>query len=494
MPKSEPAVAVQSPLKHEQIRIPYRPRRWTRAFHACLLRFLVLILHRRAGKTTAILNHHIRAATSDGWERKRLLYLRQPTPERAGLTERQLKDLLRARAYGHVMPTKVQAELVAWQLLKYHADPVPGRKFNEQKLRVTFPGGHRVQLFGADDPDSLRGFGPSGVSFDEYSQQPKEIFGEVLSKALADHLGYAIFAGTIKGTDHLHALHEVAKNNPAMWFALWQDVKRSLATEEDITVAFLEQAMHDDRELIAKGIMSQAEYDQEWFLSADAAIKGAWFAKELAKAREQGRITQVPYDQNLPVGTAWDLGIDDWMAIWFYQQSPAGQVRCIDYYGVEGEGLQHCAKVMQEKGYIYAPGDETMHLAPPDIKVREIGTNAESRYNVARRLGIRFKVTKKLSLADGISAARALLSRTWFDEERCQKGLHAMRNYRKQYNRAMNEFTGTPVHDWASHPADAFRTLAVGLKHTEDFVDSTDAEPEEIPGLGRLNDADAWMV
>lgn len=485
-------------LRHEKIVIPYRPRVWSRAFHAALQRFIVLVLHRRAGKTTAVLNHHVRAATNDAWERRRLLWLRERMVRKngaAGFTERDLRDLLRAREYGHVMPTKVQAEAVAWSKLKHYTDSIPGRRYNEQKLRVTFAGGHRIQLFGSDDPDALRGIGPSGLSFDEYSQQPAHIFGEVLSKALADHLGYAIFAGTIKGTDHLHKTHEVAKLNPAMWFALWQDVRESLAHEEDITVALLEQAMADDRELIDKGLMTQAEYDQEWLLSADAAIRGAWFAKELAKAREQGRVTRVPYDEHLPVGTAWDLGVDDFMSIWFYQQSPSGQLRLIDYYQCEGEGLQHCARILAEKGYAYAPADETLHLAPADIKVREMGSNAKTRWEIARKLGIRFRVCKKVSLADGLSAARALFARSWFDEERCAVGLHALRNYTKQYNRAMNEFTGTPVHNWASHAADSWRTLAVGLREPD--TDDRDApDPEDKPesfGVRGLDDADAWM-
>lgn len=487
-------------LRHESIKIPYRPRVWARGFHAALQRFLVLVLHRRAGKTTAVLNHHIRAATDDQWERRRLLALRDRSVRKqgvSGFTERQMQDLLRAREYGHVMPTKVQAEAVAWGKLKHFTDAIPGRRYSEQKLRVTFPGGHRVQLFGADDPDALRGLGPSGLSFDEYSQQPANIFGEVLSKALADHLGYAIFAGTIKGTDHLHKTHEVAKRNPAMWFALWQDVTRSLETEEDITVALLEHAMADDRELIDKGLMTQAEYDQEWLLSADAAIRGAWFAKELAKARAQGRVTRVPYDEALPVGTAWDLGVDDATAIWFWQQSPAGQIRLIDYYACEGEGLQHCAKVLAEKGYAYAPPDETMHLAPADINVRELGANAKTRWAIARSLGIRFRVNKKIGLADGIALTRALLGRCWFDEEKCAVGLHGLRNYTKQYNRAMNEFTGTPIHNWASHPADGLRTLAVGLKDGDGAAaeppESEDDEKPETFGVRDLNDADAWM-
>jgi len=494
------------PLVHERIKIPYRPRRWAKALHLALQRFLVLVLHRRAGKTTGILNHHLRAATSDAWERRRLLYLRERMvrgPEGAsGFTERQLRDLLRAREYGHVMPTKVQAEAVAWGKLKWYADPIPGRRFNEQKLRVTFPGGHRIQLFGADDPDALRGLGPSGLSFDEYSQQPDTIFGEVLSKALADHLGYAIFAGTIKGTDQLYKMHEVAKANAAMWFALWQDVRRSLQTEEDITIALLEQAMADDRELISKGIMSQAEYDQEWFLSPDAAIKGAYYAKELARAREKGRITHVPYDENLLVGTAWDLGIDDTMAIWFWQQSPAGQVRIIDYYQAEGEGLPHYAKVLQDKsdahGYVYGTPDTTddgssMHLAPHDIKVRELGTG-KSRLETAKRLGIRFRRVKDIGLADGINAVRALLSRCWFNEETCRAGLHALRNYKKQFNKAMNEFTGTPVHNWASHPADAFRTLAVGLKEPDEHDESTETQDDGMPDSRYGGSGEGWAI
>ena len=164
--------------------IPYTPRRWAIPFHASFKRFLALVMHRRCGKTTGIVNHHQRAAMDDDWERRRLRSLK------ADLTEDDLRPLLRARSYAHIMPSYKQAEVVAWKMVKYYADPIVGRKFNEQKLRVTYPGGHTFQLFGADDPDSLRGLSLSGVSFDEYSQQPQHLFGEVISKALADHLGY----------------------------------------------------------------------------------------------------------------------------------------------------------------------------------------------------------------------------------------------------------------------------------------------------------------
>src|SRR5205814_7762703 len=105
------------------------------------------------------------------------------------------------------------------EMAKHFARPIPGVVFNEAELLVKYPNGHRMQLIGADNPDSLRGPGLSGVSLDEYSEQPPNVFGEVLSKALADHLGYAIFAGTIKGPDQLYTMYEAAKGK-LDWFAL----------------------------------------------------------------------------------------------------------------------------------------------------------------------------------------------------------------------------------------------------------------------------------
>lgn len=437
------------------VEINYRPRVWARPMHASLQRFFAVVLHRRAGKTTSVINHHQRAATDDARERRRLLHLR-PT-----LTDAQLEELIHppgGRLYGHIMPTYNQAERVAWAMMKHYAAPfsgLPGYKQNEAKLAITYPGGNRFQLFGADNPDALRGLAFSGVSFDEFSQQPRNVYSEIVSKALADHLGYAMFLGTIKGKDHLYLTHELAKHDPD-WFALWQDVDKSLATEEGITIQLLEQAMADDRKQIAGGLMTQDEYDQEWFLSPDAAIQGAWYAKEMAKARAEGRLTRVPIDPSLPVDTDWDLGIDDNMSIWFSQSLRSGEVRLVDYYENNGEGFPHYVGVLRERGYVYGK-----HYPPHDIAVRELGTG-KSRKETAASLGLKFEdPLPPLELADGINAVRLLLAQCWFDETKCAKGIECLRQYRKSWNVRLNEFTGTPVHNWASHGADAFRTLAV---------------------------------
>lgn len=434
------------------VEIPYKPRVWAQALHSSFARWAAIVLHRRAGKTTCVINHHQRAALSDDWERQRLLALR-PT-----LTPAQLEELIHppgGRHYGHVMPKRNQAKLVVWDKLKEYARVVPGVKFNESELLVRYPTGHKLQLFGADDPDALRGPAFSGLSFDEYSQQPRNIFSEVLSKALADHLGYAIFLGTIKGKDHLYLTYEAAKVSPD-WFALWQDIDASVATEDGITIQLLQQAMEDDLKLVQQGLMTQDEFDQEWYLSADAAIQGAWFGKEMAAVKRDGRITAVPYDPALPVDTDWDLGIDDNMSIWFSQSVRSGEIRLIDFYENTGEGFPHYIRVLADRRYVYGK-----HYPPHDIAVRELGTG-KSRKETAKTLGLTFEdPVGALSLIDGIDAARLTLARCWFDAGKTAHGIECLRQYRKAYNERLQEFTGTPVHNFASHAADAFRGLAV---------------------------------
>lgn len=438
--------------------VPYAPRRWAVGFHETVKRWIALVLHRRAGKTTAIVNHHQRAATDDAWETRRLLAL-EPS-----LSEKELKELLSRRVYGHVMPTRIQAKTVAWDMLKYYASFITGAKPNESELYIRYPNGNKVYLFGADDPDAFRGTAFSGLSFDEWSQQPENTFSEVLSKSLADHLGYAIFAGTIKGHDKLYKTHEAAAVSDD-WYALWQDIDRSLETEGGVTTKMLRRAMADDRRLVLQGLMKQEDFDQEWYLSPEAAIRGAIFGKELAAAKKEGRITRVPYDPALPVDTWWDLGMDDAMAIWATQTlRTTGEIRFIRYYENSGEGMPFYVRELASWGYVFG-----VHHAPFDIEVRELGTG-RSRKETAANLGLRFVTVPRLHTTDedereeGIHAARMLFPRCYFDQQHCQAGIEAMRHYKRPWNARLNLFTAGVVHDWACHAADAFRLVASGFR------------------------------
>ena len=465
------------------VEIPYAPRLWAQPFHDSFARWSALVLHRRAGKTTAVLNHHQRAALDNDWETQRLKFL-APT-----LTAKEIAQLLKRRTYWHVMPTFRQGKLTgAWDTLKEISRVVPGSKPNESELLVKYPNGNKVQIIGADSPDSLRGPALSGVSLDEFSQIPANAFSEVISKALGDHLGYGVFSGTIKGKDQLYRTFKAALGD-GEWFSLWQDIDQSLATEEGATITALRQAMLDDRALVAKGLMTQAEFDQEWYLSAEAAIKGAFYGHYIKDLNKQGRMTAVPYDPMLPVDTDWDLGIDA-MAIWFSQSTRSGEIRLIDYYENVGGGLEVAIKAVKGQSgdtdmaqadarrasYVYGE-----HWAPHDIEVREI-TSGITRRKAAKSLGVNFKVTPKLPVAEGITAVQLILPRCWFDEKATDSGLEALRHYRRTYQQKFDQFSETPVHDWSSHGSDAFRGLAVRHKAPK----PKEPEPEPVPA-GRGN-------
>jgi hypothetical protein len=212
--------------------------------------------------------------------------------------------------------------------------------------------------------------------------------------------------------------------------------------------------MEDDRKLVLQGVMTQAEFDQEWFLSVEAAIKGAYYGDQMRAAREQGRLLALPYDTALPVDTDWDLGVDA-MAIWFTQSERSGNVRVIDYYEDVGGAMPAAIKAVKEKPYIYGT-----HWGPHDIETTEIASGL-TRKQTAANMGIKFQVTPKLSVSEGINAVQLLLARCWFDEVRCSAGLEALRHYRKKWNQRLGVFTEEPEHDVYSHGADAFRGLAV---------------------------------
>jgi len=393
------------------VTIPYSPREWQQRLHNSAKRWIVLVLHRRAGKTTAVLNH---------LQRDALL-----TPN---------------SRYAFIAPTYKQAKNIAWDLLKYYARPIPGIEFNEAELTAKYPNGSRLTLYGADNPDSLRGIALWGVAFDEYSQQPSNIFTEIIRPALADHEGYAIWIGTPKGKNELYNLYEYGKTDPN-WLSL-------LLTVEDTNI--IPKAELED----ARKTMTDDEYNQEFMCSFDAAIKGAYYAKELEKARQDKRITNVPHEALLRVHTWWDLGVGDSTAIGFFQVY-GNQWRMIDYYEASGEGLQHYINVLKEKGYQYG-----QHYAPHDIKVRELGSG-KSRLEVAAELGLEFQIAPNVTVDDGINAVRMRFNTLWIDEEKCKRFLEAISQYRKEWNDKMGEYKPHPLHDWTSHAADMLRYWAV---------------------------------
>lgn len=369
----------------------------------------------------------------------------------------------RVGLYWHILPTYNQGRKVVWEgrtrdgrsFLDHFPDgnnPGPGRVVTRKRddaMALWFANGSVYQVIGAEEPDRLVGANPVGIIFSEWSVMPPRVW-EYLRPIVAENGGWVVFIYTPRGRNHGYRTYNMALNAPG-WFAERLTV--------DDTNAVTREAVEDER----MAGMPEELIQQEFYCSFDAPLVGSYYGDLISRMLEEKRIGSIPHEPERPVTTAWDLGVSDATAIWFHQRV-GHEERLIDYYQSSGVGLDHYAKVLSEKPYTYKE-----HLVPHDATVRELGTG-KSRIEVARKLGLNMRVVPKLPLADGINAVRFLLPKVWIDEEKCETGLEGLRQYTKE--RVLDEegahgeavFRDKPLHNWASHPADAFRTLAVGLR------------------------------
>lgn len=385
------------------------------------------------------------------------------------LVDRAINCELTSPRLAYLAPLRKQAKLIAWDYLKRYTTMIPGRAINEAELRVDLPGDRRIYVEGADNPDALRGVYLDGAVLDEFGQMQPAAWREVVRPALSDRRGWALFIGTPKGRNAFHDLYESARKameegDPDWFAALYRASDTGILPPDEI--ASLKRDMDED------------EFEQELQCSFTAAIAGAYYSKELGAAEREGRITGVPWEPSHPVHTAWDLGIDDSTAIWFAQWV-GRELRLIDYLESSGEALGFYVKALKERPYVY--GD---HLLPHDGEARELGTG-KTRIETLASLGVRATVVPRQEVEDGINAVRQLLPKAWFDAKKCARGLDTLRNYQREWNEKLGVFKSQPRHDWASHGADAFRALAMGLKAP---AERRDHRQSQVSGVG------AWMA
>ena len=402
--------------------IDYKPRDQIRAFHNRKERFAIIVAHRRFGKTVAAINDLIRSCFEIDRPNVRVAY---------------------------IAPYLSQAKAVAWDYALEFTRDIPEIKVNHSELRIDFLNGARFRLFGADNYNAMRGLYFDAVVLDEMADFPASAWSNVIRPALADRRGSATFISTPKGKNEFWELWHEAQDDPNWFTAMLKASETSILDQEELDEA--RRTMGDDR------------YEQEFECSFEAAIQGAFYAKEMKEATEDGRITRVPYDRAASVITAWDLGIGDSTAIWF-AQFVGQEIRIIDYYENSGVGLDHYAKVLLDKEYHYE-----QHILPHDVQVKELGTG-KSRLETLDALGIRnIEIAPKLAVEDGIQAARTMIPKCWFDADNCTRGIEALRQYRRDFDEKLKTWRGRPLHDWTSHGADAFRYLAVGYRSQSDW-------------------------
>ncbi len=401
----------------QTIVIPYKPRGPFRALHSRRQRWACVVAHRRAGKTVACVNELIKAALKD---------------ERTG------------QLYAYVAPFYTQAKGVAWDYLKHFSRPVPNVKINEAELRIDYPNGNRIQLFGADNADRMRGLAFSGLVADEFGDWKPSVWGYVIRPALADRQGWAVIIGTPKGRNQFCEVYENGLRKPEEWLTL--SIKAS------------ESGLLPDEEIKAlKSELSEDAYRQEMECDFEAALPGAFYGRELREMSEDGRIRDnIEIEHSQPVHTAWDLGFDDDTSIWFFQVV-AGEVRFIDCYSASGEDIAHYANIIRSRGYRYGT-----HYLPHDAVPKTLAAGGRSIMAQLLEQGVKpCRIAPNLSVQDGIQAVRKMLKKTYIDASMCADGLDALRQYQREYDEDKKMFRDKPRHDWTSHYADAFRMAAV---------------------------------
>lgn len=402
----------------EVIELPYKPRPLQEEYHNRTQRWAITICHRRFGKTVMVLNDLVRDILTCPLQNPRGAY---------------------------IAPLYKQAKAVAWDYLQQYTRAIPGMQFNQSELRADFPNGGRISLYGADNPDSLRGIYLDAVALDEFAQMSEAVWDKIIRPVLSDREGRATFIGTPEGHNAFFKIYEQYKNDPE-WFTR---IHRASET------GYVAQKELDD----ARKQMSEDAYAQEYECSWTAAIQGSYYGRLLEEAERKGRIKPVNADPGYPVHTAWDLGIGDSTAIWFWQHI-GPEYRFLDYYEASGEALSHYANVLIEKQrqnrWTYGE-----HVLPHDARQRSLDTGKSRVDSLAELLGDKPIVQQQHKVEDGIEAVRRMLPNSWFDEVNCYPGLNALRHYRAEYDDVRRTYRLRPVHDWASHGSDAFRVCAM---------------------------------
>ena len=378
-----------------------------------------MVWHRRAGKTVACV---------------------------ADLLEKAIRNPLPMPQYSYIAPTYKQAKKIAWRYLKEMGEQII-RKVMESELSVELVNGAVITLFGADNPDSLRGLYHDGVVIDEYGNIPPSLWGEIVAPAVADRDGWVVFIGTPAGPNHFYELWKEALADEDWFTKMLKADESGVFSAERLAKIKKQPGMDEDT------------YGQEMLCDFHAANKGAYYAKQLNELEAAGHMGLFPWDPSKPVITAWDIGWSDDTSIWF-AQIHGKEIHIIDFWTGSQYALEEVLAELQELPYVYEP-----FWLPHDAKNKSFQTGKSTR-ELMWAAGAKTQQVPELSVQDGITAVRATLPKVYFNtgNENVRKyGLPALIMYQREYDEVKRVYRQKPRHDWASNPADAFRYLCLAI-------------------------------
>lgn len=366
----------------------------------------------------------------------------------------------RPATYWHCLPEYAQARKAIWTAVNSHtgkrrideAFPHEIREStNDNEMFIRFVNGSTWQVIGSDNYNRLVGAGVAGVTFSEWALCNPSAWGYI-SPMMRENDGWAAFITTPRGRNHAHAMYESGLQNPS-WFSQRLTVHDTGALSE----AELADVLQTDYIDVFGEDMGRAQFEQEYECSFNAAILGAFYAREMVKVRREERIDEIEADPSRPVHRAWDIGVRDDTSIWWFQIIGA-QVYVLDCYTANGAGVEHYAEIIEQKRRLHGWKDGT-DFVPHDARVKEWGSG-RTRVETMLLHRLNPEVVPQVSKLDGISAARRTLARAVF-HPRCEVGISALEQYRREWDDEKKAFKASEVHDWACHLADAWRYLSL---------------------------------
>jgi len=385
----------------------------------------------------------------------------------------------RPASYWHCLPEFEQARKAIWTAVNPHTGkrrideafpPEIRESKDEQSMFMRLKNGATWQLIGSDRYNNLVGAGVAGVTFSEFALANPSAWGYI-RPMLEENAGWATFISTPRGRNHFKSLLDMAKGHPG-WFAEVLSVHDTGALSPEQ----VEESLKEYVALYGEDI-GTAQFEQEYLCSFNAAILGAFYAREMVTVRKEGRIAEIEPIPGRQVHRAWDIGVRDDTSIWWFQVVGA-QVFILDCYTASGVGLDHYADIVhkrhEERGWPLG-----VDYVPHDAKVKE-WISGRTRVEAMRGFGLNPELCPDATKLDGINAARQTLARCVF-HPRCEdEGIAALEQYRREWDDEKKAFKASELHDWSSHLADAFRYLSLSWRKTP--VLTVDRTPTPPPG------------
>jgi hypothetical protein len=374
----------------------------------------------------------------------------------------------RIGTYWHCLPEYAQARKAIWTAVNANTGkkrideafpPETRVKTLNDEMFIELKNGSTWQCIGSDRYNATVGAGPVFIAYSEWALANPAAWA-YHRPMLEENGGGAAFITTPRGKNHAHAMYlrykKMMAENPR-YFAEISTIHDTGA----LSPAQLEESLAEYIDLFGEDL-GQAQFDQEYDCSFNAAILGAFYAREMVKVRKEGRICEIEHDPTRPVHRAWDIGVKDDTSIWWFQVVGT-QVFILDCYSQSGVGVDHFAEIIEQRRKLHAWTDG-VDFVPHDARVKEWGTG-RTRVETMQSFGLHPQVVPLAGKLDGINAARHTLARSVFHPRTEEQGISALEQYRREWDDDKKAFKANEVHDWSSHLADAFRYLSMAWRN-----------------------------